>query len=100
MGSVHQVQAAYSPDLTVDSVWLEESSNPGQPVTQVTPGDQFLIVASIKNVGTVSASGYYLDVYYDTEYGRGGPDTIASGETRFGMWVRSQLKLARTRPNG
>ena len=85
----HQAQGASSPDLTVDSIWLEENSAPGQPVQQVAPGDQFLIVASIKNIGTASASGYYLDVYYDSEYGRGGPDTIAPGETQ--IWYVGQL---------
>jgi hypothetical protein len=74
--------AAALPDLTVDSVWLEESSAPGQPVTAVAPGDQFLIVASIRNIGDATASGYYLDVYYDSDYGRGGPDNIAPGEAQ------------------
>jgi len=55
----------------------------------VAPGDQFLIVASIKNVGTGSATGYYLDVYYDSDYGRGGPDTIAPGETQ--VWYVGAL---------
>ena len=75
--------------MTVDSIWVELNSAPGQPVQQVAPGDQFLIVASIKNVGTVSATGYYLDVYYDSDYGRGGPDTIAPGETQ--VWYVGQL---------
>ena len=86
---VRQAHAASSPDLTVDSIWLEESSNPGQPVAQVNPGDQFLIVASIKNLGTAIGSGYYLDVYYDSEYGRGGPDIIAAGETQ--VWYVGPL---------
>ena len=86
---VHQAHAASSPDLTVDNIWLEESSNPGQPVTQVNPGDQFLIVASMKNLGTATASGYYLDVYYDNDYGRGGPDTIAPGEAQ--VWYIGPL---------
>jgi hypothetical protein len=86
---VHQAHAASSPDLTVDNIWLEENSNPGQPVTQVTPGDQFLIVASIKNLGTANASGYYLDVYYDSDFGRGGPDTIVPGETQ--IWLVGPL---------
>jgi hypothetical protein len=89
VGSVRPVQAADSPDLTVDSVWLEEASNPGQPVTQVNPGDQFLIVASLKNLGTATASGYYLDVYYDSDYGRGGPDNIAPGEAQ--VWYIGPL---------
>jgi hypothetical protein len=80
--SVRQVHADSLPDLTVDSVWLEEASNPGTPVTQVAPGDQFLIVASIKNLGSATASGYYIDAYYDSDFGRGGPDSIASGETQ------------------
>lgn len=86
---VHQVHAASSPDLTVDSIWLEESASPGQAVAQVATGDQFLIVASIKNLGTATASGYYLDVYYDSDYGRGGPDTIAPGETQ--VWYIGPL---------
>ena len=85
----HQAQAASGPDLTVDSIWLEENSAPGKPVVQVAPGDQFLIVASIKNLGTATASGYYLDVYYDSDYGRGGPDNIAPGETQ--IWYVGSL---------
>jgi hypothetical protein len=89
MGTVHQVYADSLPDLTVDSVWLEEASNPGQPVAQVAPGDQFLIVISIKNLGSATASGYYIDAYYDSDYGRGGPDTIAPGETQ--VWYVGPL---------
>jgi hypothetical protein len=89
VGMSHGAQAASGPDLTVDSIWLEENSDPGQPVEQVAPGDQFLIVVSVKNVGTSSASGYYLDVYYDSEYGRGCPDTIAPGETQ--VWYVGPL---------
>jgi hypothetical protein len=86
---VAQVHAASLPDLTVDSVWLEENSTQGQPVTSVAVGDQFLIVASIKNIGDATASGYYLDVYYDSNYGHGGPDTIAPGETQ--VWYVGPL---------
>jgi hypothetical protein len=82
MGSVRPVHADSLPDLTVDNIWLEEASIPGQAVTAVAPGDQFLIVASIKNLGSATASGYYVDVYYDSSYGRGGPDNIAPGETQ------------------
>jgi hypothetical protein len=81
-GSVRPVHAASLPDLTVDSIWLEEASSPGQAVTAVAPGDEFLIVASIKNLGSATASGYYIDVYYDSDYGRGGPDNIAAGEVQ------------------
>ena len=81
-GSLPSTVHAGSSDLTVDSIWLEESSSPGQAVTAVAPGDQFLIVASIKNVGDATASGYSLDVYYDSDYGRGGPDNIAPGEVQ------------------
>jgi hypothetical protein len=88
-GSVRPVHANSVPDLTVGSVWLEEASNPGQPVTAVAPGDQFLIVASIKNLGNATASGYYIDVYYDSNYGRGGPDNIAPGETQ--IWYVGPL---------
>jgi hypothetical protein len=77
-GPVH----AASVDLTVDSVWLEKASNPGQAVASVAPGDQFNIVASLKNIGDSAGSGYYLDVYYDSDYGRGGPDNIAPGEVQ------------------
>jgi len=55
----------------------------------VALGDQFLIVASIKNVGTAAASGYYLDVYYDSDYGRGGPDNITPSETQ--VWYVGSL---------
>jgi hypothetical protein len=82
VGRVHPVRADSLPDLTVSSIWLEEASNPGQPVQQVAPSDQFLIVASIKNLGSATASAYYIDVYYDSDYGRGGPDNIAPGETQ------------------
>ena len=70
------------PDLTVDSIWLEDASHPGQPVSQVSSGQSFLIVATIKNIGQATASGYYLDVYYDSDYGRGGPDNILAGEVQ------------------
>jgi hypothetical protein len=73
---------AASSDLTIDSIWLEDASQPGQPITQVSPGQSFNIVATIKNIGQETASGYYLDVYYDSDYGRGGPDNIAPGEVQ------------------
>ena len=78
-----------SVDLTVDSVWLENASNPGQAVASVAPGDQFNIVASVKNIGDAPASGYYIDVYYDSDYGRGGPDNIAPGEVQ--IWYVGPL---------
>ena len=71
-----------SADLIVDSVWLEDASQPGKPISQVAPGQSFLIVATIKNIGQVTASGYYVDVYYDSDYGRGGPDNITAGEVQ------------------
>jgi hypothetical protein len=89
VGSVRPVHADSLPDLTVDSIWFEEASTPGQAVTVVAPGDQFLIVASIKNLGSATASGYYLDVYYDSDYGRGGPDNIAPGEAQ--IWYVGAL---------
>ena len=76
------VHAASAPDLTVDSIWLEDASQVGQPISQVSPGQSFNIVATIKNIGQETASGYYLDVYYDSDYGRGGPDNIAPGEVQ------------------
>ena len=69
-------------DLTVDSIWLENASQPGQLISQVSSGQSFLIVATIKNIGQETASGYYIDVYYDSDYGRGGPDNILAGETQ------------------
>jgi hypothetical protein len=87
--SVRPVHADSLPDLTVGSIWLEEASNPGQSVAAVAPGDQFLIVASIKNLGSATASGCYIDVYYDSNYGRGGPDNIAPGETQ--IWYVGPL---------
>jgi hypothetical protein len=48
----------------------------------LSPNESFNIVASVKNLGQETASGYYLDVYYDSDYGRGGPDNIASGEAQ------------------
>ena len=74
--------AGSSADLMVDSVWLEDASQPGQPISKVSPGQSFLIVATIKNIGQVTASGYYVDVYYDSDYGRGGPDNILAGEVQ------------------
>jgi len=75
---------AASSDLTIDSIWLERASAPHVPVagTDLSPNESFNIVASIKNLGQETASGYYLDVYYDSDYGRGGPDNIASGEAQ------------------
>jgi len=74
--------AGSTSDLTVDSIWLEDASQPGQPISQVSSGQSFLIVATIKNIGQETASGYYLDVYYDSDYGRGGPDNILAGEVQ------------------
>jgi len=76
------VHADSLPDLTVDSIWLEDASQPGQPVSQISPGESFLIVATIKNIGQATATGFYLDVYYDSDYGRGGPDNITAGEVQ------------------
>lgn len=75
---------AGAPDLTVDSIWLERASAPGVPVagTDLALNEAFNIVASIKNLGQETASGYYLDVYYDNDYGRGGPDNITAGEAQ------------------
>jgi len=75
---------AGSSDLTVDSIWLERASAPGVPVTgtDLALNESFNIVASIKNLGQETANGYYLDVYYDNDYGRGGPDNITAGEVQ------------------
>jgi len=71
-------------DLTVDSIWVERASAPGVPVagTDLALNEPFNIVASIKNLGQETANGYYLDVYYDNDYGRGGPDNITAGEVQ------------------
>ena len=74
--------AASAADLTVENVWFEDASQIGQPVSQVSPGQSFNIIAAIKNIGQETAAGYYLDVYYDSDYGRGGPDNIAPGEVQ------------------
>jgi hypothetical protein len=65
-------------------MWLERASAPGVPVagTDLALNESFNIVASIKNLGQEAANGYYLDVYYDNDYGRGGPDNIAAGEVQ------------------
>jgi hypothetical protein len=75
---------ADSSDLTVDSIWLERASAPGVPVagTDLALDESFNIVAGIKNLGQEAANGYYLDVYYDNDYGRGGPDNITAGEVQ------------------
>jgi hypothetical protein len=72
------------PDLTVDSIWVERTSAPGVPVagTDLALNESFNIVASIKNLGQEAANGYYLDVYIDTDYGRGGPDNITADEVQ------------------
>jgi hypothetical protein len=77
-----KAHAGSSSDLTVESVWLEDVSQIGQPVSQLSSGQSFNIVATIRNVGQETASGYYIDVYYDGDYGRGGPDNIAAGEVQ------------------
>jgi hypothetical protein len=72
------------PDLTVSSIWLERASAPGVPVaaTDLAPNESFVIVANVTNLGQATASGFYLDVYYDSDYGRGGPDNITAGEVQ------------------
>jgi hypothetical protein len=72
------------PDLTVSSIWLERASAPGVPVagTDLAPNESFVIVANVTNLGQGTAHGFYLDVYYDSDYGRGGPDNITSGEVQ------------------
>ena len=80
---------AGSPDLTIDSIWLEDTSQIGQPLSQLSAGQSFNIIATIKNIGQDTASGYYLDVYYDSDYGRGGPDTIVPGESQ--VWYVGPL---------
>ena len=76
------VHAASAPDLTVENIWLEDASQIGQPITQLSLGQSFNIVATIKNLGQAAAYGYYIDVYYDSDYGRGEPDDIAPGEAQ------------------
>jgi len=75
---------AASSDLAVIDIWLEKASAPGVPVTgtDLAPNESFIIVASITNLGQETANGYYLDVYYDSDYGRGGPDNITPGEVQ------------------
>lgn len=76
------VHAGSTSDLTVESIWLEDASQPGQLISQVSSAQSFLIVATVKNIGQETASGYYIDVYYDSDYGRGGPDNILAGEVQ------------------
>jgi subtilase family serine protease len=76
------INATTASDLTIDSIWLEDASQIGQPITQLSPGQSFSIVVTVRNIGQDTASGYYLDVYYDNDYGRGGPDNIAPGEAQ------------------
>jgi hypothetical protein len=72
------------PDLTVSSIWLERSSAPGVPVagSDLALNGSFVIVANVTNLGQETAYGFYLDVYYDGDYGRGGPDNITQGEVQ------------------
>jgi len=89
LSSLANLAYAASPDLTVDNVWLEKASNPGEVVAQVASGEQFNIVASVKNIGDAPGSGFYLDVYYDSDFGRGGPDVISAGEVQ--VWYVGPL---------
>lgn len=74
------VIAGSLPDLSVQNVWIEKVSQFGQPASEISPGEEFYVVATVTNSGDATASGYYVDAYYDSEYGRGGPDDIAPGE--------------------
>jgi len=89
LSSLANLAYAASPDLTVENVWLEKASNPGEVVSSVASGEQFIIVASVKNIGDAPGSGYYLDVYHDSDFGRGGPDSIAAGEVQ--VWYVGPL---------
>ena len=73
-----------SSDLTIESIWLEKASAPGVPIAGIDlpVNASFNIVASVKNVGQETALGFYLDVYYDGDFGRGGPDNISPGEVQ------------------
>ncbi len=76
------VHADSLPDLAIGSMWLEDAVQPDEPITELSPGQSFNIVATVTNLGQETAFGFYLDVYYDSDYGRGGPDDIAAGETQ------------------
>jgi hypothetical protein len=93
------------PDLTVTSIWLENATGaasaaagpagvPGSDSVTAqqqgwvpNPGDQFCIWATVQNVGTASAPGYYIDAYYDSTYGQGyTPYALAPGYTENWYW--------------
>lgn len=87
---------AGSSDLAVDNIWLEKALAPAQPVTDTPVGEQFYIIATVKNSGQETAYGYYLDAYYESDYGRG--DQTTSPRVRFknGMLDPSLPKRAHT----
>jgi hypothetical protein len=58
------------PDLTVEDVWIEKESQPGQPVKGgLQPGEPFYLWARVKNIGDATAVGFELYGSYDS-YGR------------------------------
>jgi hypothetical protein len=81
-GLVVPVHGDSTPDLTLESVWVEKASELGQAAGAMQAGEEINIVATVKNIGGTTANGYYIDIYYDDDYGRGGPDNIASGEVQ------------------
>jgi subtilisin family serine protease len=102
---VKKAFAVGEPDLTVENVWIEKVSGAAQagvvegPVPKqgdasasalsahIQPGDSFYILATVRNIGGATAYGYYVDAYYDSNYGRGGPvDSIAPGDVTNWYW--------------
>jgi hypothetical protein len=55
------------PDLTVEDVWIERESQPGQPVEGgLQSGERFYLWARVKNIGDATALGFDLLGSYDS----------------------------------
>jgi len=56
------IYTSASRDLTVESVWLEKFSQPGQRISEISPRQQFDIVIWLKNSGDVTAEAQASNV--------------------------------------
>jgi hypothetical protein len=104
-------QPGQLPDLTVESVWVEKAeagsvsgavqgpavlqgvlSGPAFPA-EIEPGESFYIYANVTNIGGADAFGYFIDAYFDSFTGRGGPADIGAGQVTtwyWGPWTAEQ----------
>jgi hypothetical protein len=92
------------PDLTVENVWVDhcsavQSGSAEGPLIKklsalgelpsigMQPGEEFCIFATVKNIGRATTYGYYIDAYYDSNYGWGGSVySIAPDEVHTWSW--------------